>query len=181
MANSINRDSRPTVQGSISGIEHKILTIRGERVILDRDLARLYGVENRVLGQAVKRNIRRFPADFMFQLSEEEFEHWKSQVVISNPGDKMGLRKLPYAFTEHGVAMLSSVLRSEQAIEVNIAIMRAFSKLRRLLQENKGLAVKLDNLERKYDKQFRVVFDAIRELMEPHVQNTTRKIGFNRE
>jgi len=107
MANSINRDSRATAQGSISGIEHKILTIRGERVILDRDLASLYGVENRVLGQAVKRNIRRFPADFMFQLSKEEFAHWKSQVVISNPGDKMGQRKLPYAFTEPGVTILS--------------------------------------------------------------------------
>jgi hypothetical protein len=129
MANRINRDSRATAQGSTSSIEHRILTIRGERVILDRDLAKLFGVESRILGQAVKRNIRRFPADFMFQLSPEEFEHWKSQVVISNPGDKMGLRKLPYAFTEHGVAMLSSVLRSEQAIEVNIAIMRAFSKL----------------------------------------------------
>ena len=129
MANSINRDSRATAQGSIIGIEQKILTIRGERVILDRDLARLYGVENRVLGQTVKRNIRRVPADFMFQLSKEEFEHWKSQLVISNAGDKMGLRKRPYAFTEHGVAMLSSVLRSEQAIEVNISIMRAFSKL----------------------------------------------------
>jgi CRISPR/Cas system-associated endonuclease Cas3-HD len=117
----------------------------------------------------------------MFQLSKEEFEHWKSQVVISNTGDKMGLRKMPYAFTEHGVAMLSSVLRSEQAIEVNIAIMRAFSKLRRILLENRELAVKLNNLERKYDKQFKVVFDAIRELMEPDVQNTTRKIGFHRE
>lgn len=117
----------------------------------------------------------------MFQLSKEKFEHWKSHFVISNAGDKMGLRKLPYAFTEHGVVMRSSVLRSEQAIEVNIAIMRAFSKLRRILLENRELAVKLDNLERKYDKQFRVVFDAIRELMEPDVQNTTRKIGFHRE
>jgi hypothetical protein len=100
MANGNNRGSTATAQGSITGIEHKIHTIRGERVILDRDLARLYWVENRVLGQPVKRNIRRFPADFMFQLSQEEFELWKSQVVISNPGDKMGLRKLPYAFTE---------------------------------------------------------------------------------
>jgi hypothetical protein len=168
MANSINRDSRATAQGSITAIEHKILTIRGERVILDRDLARLYGVENRVLGQAVKRNIRRFASDFMFQLSKEEFEHWKSQVVISNAGDKMGLRKLPYALTEHRVAMLSSVLRSEKALEVNIAIMRAFSKLRRILTDNTELAVKLNNLERKYDKQFRVVFDAIREHASSH-------------
>jgi hypothetical protein len=94
MANSINEDSRANVQGSISGIEHTILAIRGERVILDRELAKLYGVENRVLGQAVKRNIRRFPADFLLQMSQEEFVYWKSQVVISNPGDKMGLRKL---------------------------------------------------------------------------------------
>jgi hypothetical protein len=181
MANSINEDSRANVQGSISGIEHTILAIRGERVILDRELAKLYGVENRVLGQAVKRNIRRFPAEFLLQMSQEEFVYWKSQVVISNTGDKMWLRKLPYAFTEHGVAMLSSVLRSEQAIEVNIAIMRAFSKLCRILLENKDLAVKLNNLERKYDKQFRVVFDAIREMMEPDVQNTKRKMGFHRD
>jgi hypothetical protein len=156
MTNSINEDSRVTAQGSITGIEHKILTIRGERVILDRDLARLYGVENRVLGQAVKRNIRRFPADFMFQLSKEEFAHWKSQVVISNTGDKMGLRKLPYAFPEYGVAMLSCVLRSEQAIDVNIAIMRAFSKLRRILLEKSEVAVKRHDLESKYDKQFKI-------------------------
>ncbi len=181
MASSINQNCRATAHLPVPSIEHTILVIRGERVILDRDLAKLYGVENRVLGQTVKRNIRRFPADFMFQLSQEEFSHWKSQVVISNPGDKMGLRKLPYAFTEHGVAMLSSVLRSEQAIEVNIAIMRAFSKLRRILLENADLAVKLNNLERKYDKQFRVVFDAIRELMKPDLQNAPRKIGFNRE
>jgi hypothetical protein len=181
MANSTTPDSTVTVQVTISGIEHTIIAIRGERVILDRDLAKLYGVENRVLGQAVKRNIRRFPPDFMFQLSKEEFGNWKSQLVISNPGDKMGLRKLPYAFTEHGVAMLSSVLRSDQAIDVNIAIMRAFSKLRRILKESKELAVKLNNLEMKYDKQFRVVFDAIRELMEPDEQHTTRKIGFNRD
>jgi hypothetical protein len=181
MANRIKEDSRANAQGSITGIEHKILTIRGERIILNRDLARLYGVENRVLGQAVKRNIRRFPTDLMFQLSKEEFAYWKSQLVISNAGDKMGLRKMPYAFIEHGLAMLSSVLRSEQAIEVNIAIMRAFSKLRRILLENKELAVKLNNLESKYHKQFRVVFYAIRELMEPGVQNTTQKIGFHRE
>ncbi len=162
-------------------IELFILAFRGEKVILDRDLAKLYGVENRVLGQAVKRNIRRFPEDFMFQLSKEEFDNWKSHFVTSNLGDKMGLRKRPYAFTEHGVAMLSSVLRSDQAIEVNIAIMRAFTKLRRILSGNKELAVKLEELEAKYDNQFRVVFDAIRKLMAPIPQKDSRKIGFYRD
>lgn len=179
MARNANKNNTITAAGSITCIEHTILLIRGERVILDRELAKLYGVENRVLGQAVKRNTRRFPADFMFQLSLEEFEDWKSQNVISNPGDKMGLRKLPYVFTEHGVAMLSSVLRSDQAIDVNIQIMRAFSRLRRILIENKELSIKLNELESKYDNQFNVVFDAIRKLIEPDQQKITRKIGFN--
>ena len=117
----------------VERIERAILLIRGEKVLLDRDLAELYGVETRVLVQAVKRNLRRFPADFMFQLSKDEFENWRSQFVMSNPGSKMGLRRRPYAFTEQGVAMLSSVLNSDRAIEVNIAIMRAFVRLRDML------------------------------------------------
>jgi hypothetical protein len=148
-------------------IERAILLIRGEKVLLDRDLAELYGVETRVLVQAVKRNLRRFPADFMFQLSKEEFENWRSQFVMSNPGSKMGLRRRPYAFTEQGVAMLSSVLHSDRAIDVNIAIMRAFVRLREMLASHADLARRLDELERKYDQQFAVVFQAIRELMKP--------------
>jgi hypothetical protein len=135
--------------------------------MLDRDLAELYGVETRVLVQAVKRNLRRFPADFMFQLSKQELENWRSQFVMSNPNTKMGLRRRPYAFTEQGVAMLSSVLHSDRAVDVNIAIMRAFVRLREMLATHADLARRLDELERKYDQQFAVVFQAIRELMKP--------------
>ena len=119
-------------------IESKILIIRGKKVMLDRDLAVLYDVETRTLNQAVRRNIKRFPEDFMFQLTKEEMSNWKSQIVISNK-DKMGIRKKPYAFTENGVAMLSSVLNSERAITVNIQIMRTFTKLRELLTTHKEL------------------------------------------
>src|SRR5262249_55210642 len=131
-------------------IEKAILLLRGQKVMLDRDLARLYGVPTGVLNQAVSRNQSRFPPDFMFQLDAEEFENWKSQFVISNSGAKMGLRKRPFAFTEQGVAMLSSVLRSPRAIAVNIAIMRAFVRLRELLATHKDLARKLAELESKY-------------------------------
>ena len=116
----------------LENIENLIRVIRGKQVMLDRDLARLYGVETRVLNQAVQRNIERFPEDFMFQLSKEEFENWKSQIVISN-SIKMGARKLPYAFTENGIAMLSSVLRSQQAISINIQVMRAFNAMRHFI------------------------------------------------
>ena len=121
-------------------IERSILIIRGEKVLLDRDLADLYQVETRVLIQAVKRNIGRFPADFMFQLSAKELERWRSQFVMSNPAAKMGLRRRPYAFTEQGVAMLSSVLHSERAVEVNIEIMRTFVRLRQMLASHEDLA-----------------------------------------
>jgi hypothetical protein len=143
--------------------------------MLSTDLAALYAVEPRVLIQAVKRNKDRFPADFMFQLTEQEFDHLKSQFVISSWG---GLRRAyPYAFTEQGVAMLSSVLRSKRAIQVNIAIMRAFVQLREMIASNKGLARRLTELEKKYDGQFRIVFEAIRELMtEP--PSRSRRIGF---
>ena len=158
-------------------IERSILLIRGEKVLLDRDLADLYQVETRVLIQAVKRNIGRFPTDFMFQLSTKELEQWRSQFVMSNPAAKMGLRRRPYAFTEQGVAMLSSVLHSERAVDVNIEIMRAFVRLRQMLASHEELARKLDALEKKYDAQFRVVFDAIRELMKPPARGE-RRIGF---
>ncbi len=159
-------------------IEKSILLIRSHKVMLDRDLAELYGVETRALVQAVKRNIRRFPDDFMIQLSQEEFDDWRSQIVISNPSAKMGLRRAPYAFTEQGVAMLSSVLNSQRAIDVNIEIMRAFVRLREMLASHKGLARRLNSLEKKYNAQFKVVFDAIRQLMAPPPTSPKRRIGF---
>jgi len=144
--------------------------------MLSTHLAELYEVEPRVLVQAVKRNMERFPDDFMFQLNDQEFENLKSQIVTSSWG---GLRRAaPYAFTEQGVAMLSSVLHSDRAIHVNIEIMRAFVRLRQMLASNVEMARKLATLERKYDAQFRVVFDAIRELMTPPEPRKKRPIGF---
>ena len=145
-------------------IEKAIYLIRGEKVMLDRDLASLYGVETKVLNRAVKRNLRRFPLDFMFQLTAEEADLLRCQIGTSNKG-RGGRRYLPYVFTEQGVAMLSSVLNSERSILVNIEIMRAFVKLRQLLASNAELSRQLAELESKYDKQFKVVFDAIRQLM----------------
>lgn len=148
-------------------IEKKILLIRGEKVMLDSDLAGLYEVSVKVLNQAVKRNIGRFPEDFMFQLTKEENESLRSQFVTLKKGRGEHRKYLPYVFTEQGVAMLSSVLNSERAVKVNIEIMRAFVKLRQLLSSNAELARKLEALEKKYDAQFKVVFDAIRQLMTP--------------
>ena len=160
---------------TIEKIERRVFLLRGHRVMLSTDLADLYAVEPRTLIQAVKRNRSRFPVDFMFQLTEQEFDRLKSQVVTSSWG---GLRRAyPYAFTEQGVAMLSSVLKSKRAVQVNIAIMRAFVRLREMIGSNKALAKRLNELERKYDSQFRVVFEAIRELMaEPGPKS--RRIGF---
>ena len=149
---------------SIEKIERSIYLIRGEKVMLDRDLARLYDVETKTLNRAVKRNLQRFPVDFMFQLTESEAETLRCQIGTSNKG-RGGRRYLPFVFTEQGVAMLSTALNSERAITVNIEIMRAFVKLRQLLASNSELARRLDELESKYDKQFRIVFDAIRQLM----------------
>ena len=157
-------------------IESKILFIHGKKIMIDKDLAKLYGVETKVLNQAIKRNIKRFPEDFMFQLSEEEFKIWKSQFVTSK-AEKMGLRKKPYAFTEHGILMLSSVLNSERAILVNIQIMRTFTKLRELLMAHRDLHDKIEKLERKYDDQFKVVFDAIKKLLDPP-EKPKEPIGF---
>lgn len=149
-------------------IEKRIFFLRGEKVMLSTDLAELYEVEPRVLVQAVKRNRDRFPEDFMFQLTREEFDHLKSQFVTSSWG---GLRRAtPYAFTEQGVAMLSSVLRSKRAIQVNVEIMRAFVRLRQMMAAHADLA-------RKLDAQFKVVFDALRQLMEPPPLKR-RRIGF---
>jgi hypothetical protein len=156
-------------------IESRIFMLRSHKVMLSPDLADLYEVEPRALVQAVKRNIERFPADFMFQLNAREFEHLKSQFVISSWG---GLRRAaPYAFTEQGVAMLSSVLRSKRAVLVNVEIMRAFVRLRQMLAAHADLARKLAALEKRYDAQFKVVFEAIRELMTPPPEKK-RPIGF---
>jgi len=157
----------------------KIHIIRDTRVMLDRDLAELYGVKTKVLKQAVRRNIKRFPEDFMFELTKEEFENWRSQFVTSNR-DKMGLRYTPMAFTEQGVAMLSSVLRSKRAIEVNIAIMRAFVRLREMIATHKELARKLEDLERQlkdHDEQIQAIFETIQQLLTP-LEQPKRKIGF---
>jgi len=156
-------------------IERCILLVRGHKVLLDAALAELYGVDTRTLVQTVKRNIERFPADFTFQLSEEEFTLLRSQSVISNA--RGGRRYAPYAFTEQGVAMLSSVLRSKRAAQVNVEIMRTFVKLRLVLASHADLRKKLLELECKYDEQFKVVFDAIRQLIEQPVKQTPR-IGF---
>jgi phage regulator Rha-like protein len=158
-------------------IERSILLIRGQKVMLDADLAELYGVETGQLVRAVKRNISRFQHDFMFQLSKDEFENLRCHFGTSSQWG--GRRYPPYAFTEQGVAMLSSVLKSRRAVQVNIEIMRAFVRLRQILASNKELAKRLDDLEKKYDSQFRVVFDAIRQLMTPpESQPPKRRIGF---
>jgi hypothetical protein len=150
--------------------------IRGEKVILDSDLAALYGVETRVLMQAVKRNISRFPPDFMFSLSDAEIRNLKSQIVTSSSWG--GKRKTPYVFTEQGVAMLSSVLRSERAVQVNIAIMRAFVQLRRMMLSHRDLTQRLDEMEKKYDEQFKLVFQALHQLMTPPEPGEKGKMGF---
>ena len=165
----------------IERIETSILLLRGEKVLLDRDLATLYGVTTGRLNEAVKRNIDRFPDDFMFEISREELSNLRSQNAISSSHG--GRRTLPYAFTEQGVAMLSSVLRSERAVKVNIEIMRAFVKLRRLMGTHVELSQKLQELESKYDKHFGQVFNAIRALMaEPagksEYAGRKRRIGF---
>jgi len=159
------------------GIENKIVLIRGQKVMLDSDLATLYGVTTFNLNKAVKRNRERFPNDFMFQLERQELASLIFQNGISSKGHG-GRRHLPNAFTEQGVAMLSSVLRSPRAVKVNIEIMRAFVRIRQWLASNTELSRKLAELEKKYDAQFKVVFDAIRELMRPP-EPTRKRIGFN--
>lgn len=157
-------------------IEKSIYLIRGEKVMLDRELAALYGVETKMLKRAVKRNIDRFPKDFMFVLDPTEFQNWRCQFGTSN-ADRKGLRYPPMAFTEHGILMLSSVLNSKRAVNVNIEIMRAFVRLRRMLASNAELSRRLDELEKKHDRQYRVVFEAVRKLMAPPSVKR-RQIGF---
>jgi phage regulator Rha-like protein len=156
----------------------RILHLRDETVMLDVDLAELYGVETRELLQAVKRNLRRFPGDFMFQLSQSEFDALRSHFVISNEPRRGGRRYLPYAFTEQGIAMLSSVLRSARAIQVNIEVVRTFVRLRRVLATNAELVRKVNDLEQKFDGKFKVVFEALRELMDPKTKKRRPPIGF---
>jgi len=157
-------------------IEQSIVFVRGEKVMLDFVLAAMYGVPTKVLVQTVRRHADRFPIDFMYQLSPQEVARLRSQIVTSK--GRGGRRRRPYAFTEQGVAMLSSVLRSDQAVLVNVEIMRAFVRLRRLLITHADLARKLEELEQKYDAQFGVVFDAIRGLMAPTAVPQKRRIGF---
>jgi hypothetical protein len=168
-----------------------VIRLRRENVILDSDIAELYGVETKVLNQAIKRNIERFPSDFMFQISDDELENLRSQIATLKPDDslrsqivtlnnKRGQHRkyLPYVFTEQGVAMLSSVLRSPRAVEVNIAIMRTFVQLRSLMQSNKLLAEKIEKLEEKYDQNFQIVFDAIKQLIAAD-ENPSKELGFH--
>jgi hypothetical protein len=162
-------------------IAASIYLIRGQKVMIDSALANLYEVETKALNQAVRRNSERFPEDFMFQLSKEEFENWRSQVVTSNPAAKMGLRYPPYAFTEHGIAMLSSVLRSPRAVAVNIAIVRTFIKLRQLLATHEEIGHRLDHLEwreSERDGKVKYVLDTIRRLIQEPEPEPKRRIGF---
>jgi len=168
----------------IEVIERKILLIRGEKVMLDSDLAELYGVETFNVNKAVKRNIDRFPEDFMFQLSKGEADSLRFQIGMSKEKGRGGRRYLPYVFTEQGVAMLSSVLNSERAVKVNIEIMRAFVRLRQMLASNAELARKLEQLERKiekHDEEIKAIFNAIRQLMAPATVAKKGRIGFRRE
>ncbi|MEW6007170.1 MAG: ORF6N domain-containing protein [bacterium] len=158
----------------IERIECKILVIRNKKVMLDKDLAELYGVKTSALKRQVKRNIERFPEDFMFQLTREELENLRCHFGTSSWG---GIRHLPYAFTEQGIAMLSSVLNSKRAIQINIQIMRAFVRLREMVLSHEELRKKVENMERKYDQQFKIVFDAIKTLLTTPISDIKR-IGF---
>ncbi|RZJ51366.1 MAG: ORF6N domain-containing protein [Flavobacterium sp.] len=164
-------------------ISNKIYFIRGQKVMLDRDLAILYGIETKVFKQAVKRNISRFPEDFMFELNKSEFENWRSQFVTSN-SDKMGLRHIPMAFTEHGVLMLSSILKSNKAIQTNIQIMRIFTKVRQMILDTTEIKVDILQIQKKlenHDKNIELVFSYLDELTEKKENETDRvKIGFKK-
>ncbi len=176
---TMTRKEIKEVNVPVEKITAKIYLIRGQKVMLDRDLSELYGVQTKVLKQAVRRNIKRFPSDFMFELTNEEFKDWRSQFVTSK-SDKMGLRYNPMAFTEQGVAMLSSVLKSDRAILVNIEIMRVFTQLRNLLASHENLTRKIEAMEKKYDEQLRIVFEAITQLIEED-EKPKKKIGYIKE
>jgi len=184
----IKGDNKNTIAIPEEIVMSKIYVIRGHKVMIDRDLAKLYNVETRVLNQAVKRNEKRFPDDFMFQLTQEELENWKSQIVTSNR-EKMGLRKPPLVFSEQGVAMLSSVLNSDRAIMVNIQIIRVFTKMRELLQTHKDILKKLEEIERKdieQDKKIMLIFEYLKQFEEAKQQQQSEQenrkmIGFKRD
>lgn len=179
MANKEKQEISLTV---IEGIEEKIYLIRGQKVMLDSDLAEVYQVETKVLNQAVKRNLHRFPEDFMFQLTDEETESLRSQSVTSNKS-RGGRRYLPYAFTEHGAVMLASVLKSPTAIEASLQVVRAFVRLRTILTEHKELAERIEKLEKQFvvhNKNFKVVFDMLRPILVLDTKEK-RKIGFLEE
>ena len=164
----------------LQSVANRIRTIRGHRVMLDSDLAELYGVLTKALNQAVKRNIERFPSDFMFQLTDEEFAHWRSQIVTSNPGARMGLRRPPNVFTEHGALQLASVLKSERAVDMSLLVVRAFVRLRELLATNKELAAQFKKLERRLDMSDEAIaelYAMVRQLMTPP-DKPKRRIGF---
>ena len=169
------------IQLSEELISNKIYFIRNQKVMLDRDLAVLYGIETRVLKQAVRRNISRFPEDFMFELNKSEFENWKSQIVISN-SEKMGLRYLPMVFSEHGILMLSSVLNSDKAIQTNIQIMRIFTKVRQMLLDTTDLKIDILQIQKKlenHDKNIELVFSYLDELTDKKESKKPRpKIGY---
>lgn len=169
---------KPTITFDEEYISQKIYIIRGEKVMIDKDLAQLYGVETKVLNQAVKRNLNRFPKDFMFKLSLKEANIPRSQIVTLESGKN--IKYCPFAFTEQGVAMLSSVLSSDRAIQVNIQIMRMFTHLQKMLSSHKELREKIEILEKKYNKNFALVFQAIRQLLDIGKEKASRrKIGFN--
>lgn len=163
-------------------VMNKIYVVRGQKVMIDRDLALLYGVETKRLKEAVKRNLERFPEDFMFEMNKEEFGNWRSQIATSNSADKMGLRYAPYVFTEHGVLMLSSVLNSSKAIEVNIQIMRIFTRIRQMLVDNTELRLAIEQLRKNTDnntKNIELVFQYLDELLDKKENKTPRKqIGY---
>ena len=148
----------------VKQIVSRIYEIRDTKVMLDRDLAELYGVETRVLNQSVRRNVARFPEDFMFQMTKEELHDWRSQYVTSNSSEKMGLRRRPYAFTEHGVLMLSNILRSDRAIQVSIQIIRVFVHIRKMIWDDKNLAQKVSRIERRQDEESKAIWQAIRKI-----------------
>ncbi len=164
----------------IEVIEKKILLINGQKVMLDSDLSALYGVTTKRLNEQVRRNLKRFPADFIYQLSQEEFESLRSHFATLKSGRGKHRKYMPYVFTEQGIAMLSSVLNSDRAIDVNIQIMRTFVKLREMMSSHKDLSRKLAELEKKYDGQFQIVFEAIKQLIEVE-EKPKRKIGYVRE
>jgi hypothetical protein len=177
-----SKDRTPTRQLSapVQLIGRRIYLIRGRRVMFDSDIAELYKVETRALIQAVQRNHARFPDDFMFQLSKEELKNWRSQLVISNPTAKMGLRRPPYAFTEHGVAMLSAILKSQRAVQMSILIIRAFVKIRELLASHKHLAARVEKLEggqRTHASVINILVDEIEQMKKP-TELPRRRIGF---